>query len=168
MVALTRTTITLAVLAALVLIGAVLGWTQLTKPFPGKADAAVCVPRTVSAGSRIYPQDVTVSVLNAGDREGLAGRTMASLAQGGFSAGSLANAPAGTEVSFAQIWTTDPGSPAVRLVASKLGPRADVVRRDATAAGVVVVVGDRFEDLAKGRPWVTATQDTAICTQPIA
>jgi hypothetical protein len=33
---------------------------------------------------------------------------------------------------------------------------------------VVVVVGDRFTRLAKGRALVVAKQDTEICTPPVA
>ena len=45
----------------------------MTEPFPGKVDPPICVDTTYAAGERIYPQDVTVSVLNASRREGLAG-----------------------------------------------------------------------------------------------
>jgi hypothetical protein len=68
-------------------------------------------------------------------------------------------------VAKAQIWTDDPDSPAVALVAGRL-PRAKVVQRDVDQVGVVVVVGDRFRALADGEASVTATKGTTICSPP--
>ena len=123
-----RTMLTLAVLALLVVVAGGWGWGMLTKPFPKKADAPVCSPVTVHRGDHVFPAEVTVSVLNASRREGLAGRTMTALKDGGFSAGRSANAAKGTKVGSVQIWSTDPKSPAVRLVQAWL-PGAKVVRR---------------------------------------
>jgi hypothetical protein len=162
-----RTALTLLVLCGLLVIGVTWGWSSVTKPFPGKADAPICVTHSVSAGDRVYPQQVTVSVLNAGTREGLAGRTMQLLVDDGFAEGHLDNAPRGTDVSRAEIWSADPTSPAVRLVASRLGHGVDVVRRDSSSPGVVVVVGDDFTDLRKGRKSVVAQEDTEICSPPV-
>jgi hypothetical protein len=160
--------VTLVVLGTMLVIGAVWGWSMVTKPFPGKAQVPICVQRTIAAGERVFPEQVTVSVLNAGTREGLAGRTMQLLRDQGFAAGNLNNAPPGTKVAGAQIWTTDPGNPAVKLVASRLGHGAEVVRRDAPAAGVVVVVGDDFTDLSKGRKSMVAAGGAEICSPPVA
>jgi hypothetical protein len=162
-----RSAITLVGLALLVVIGAAWGWSAVTKPFPGKADAPLCVQRTIPSGDRVFPVQVTVSVLNAGTREGLAGRTMQLLTDDGFAEGDLGNAPSATDVPRAEIWTTDPGSPAVRLVASRLGRGTQVVRRDAPAAGVVVVVGDGFSDLSKGPKSVVAESVSEICSPPV-
>jgi hypothetical protein len=162
-----RTAITLGVLGVVLLIGATWGWSSVTKPFPGKVDAPTCVDKTIAVGERVYPVEVTVSVLNAGTREGLAGRTMQLLEDVGFVQGDLNNAPSGTDVANVQIWTTDPASPAVQLVASHLGRGVEVVRRDTTAAGVVVVVGDDFTDLGKGRKSMVAESESTICTPPV-
>jgi hypothetical protein len=162
-----RTALTLLVLCGLLLIGVTWGWSAVTKPFPGKADAPICVTRTVSAGDRVYPQQVTVSVLNAGTREGLAGRTMQLFVDDGFGQGHLDNAPQGTDVARAEIWSADPTSPAVRLVASRLGHGVEIARRDASAPGVVVVVGDDFTDLSIGRRSVLAEHDAQICSPPV-
>jgi hypothetical protein len=163
-----RTAVTLLVLCVLLVVGGAWGWSAATKPFPEKAEAPVCVDRTIAAGERVYPEQVTVSVLNAGTREGLAGRTMQLLEDDGFAPGHLDNAPPGTDVAQAEIWTSDPSSPAVALVASRLGRGTEVVRRDSSAPGVVVVVGDDFTDLSKGRKSVVAEEDTQICIPPVA
>lgn len=167
MVAHARSGITLLVLVVVVLIGGAWGWSAVTKPFPGKADAPICVQRSVDAGERVYPEQVTVSVLNAGTREGLAGRTMQLLEDEGFAQGNLDNAPPGTDVPRVEIWSNDPTSPAVQLVVSRFGPGTEVVRRDTTVAGVVVVVGDDFVDLGKGRKSVVAESDAQICSPPV-
>jgi len=162
-----RSAATLAVLSAILVIGGAWGWSEVTKPFPGKADPPVCVDTAVSAGEKVYPGQVVVSVFNAGTRDGLAGRTMGLFTDQGFVAGDSGNAPTGARVPRVQIWTTDPRSPAVRLVASHLGRHVNVVRRKASGAGVVVMVGDGFTKLVHGREKVRATADATICSPSI-
>ncbi|HEU4810684.1 MAG TPA: LytR C-terminal domain-containing protein [Nocardioides sp.] len=162
-----RTTATLAVLFCILLLAAVWGWSALTDPFPGKADLPTCVATSVPEGEKVYPDQVVVSVFNAGTREGLAGRTMQLFTDQGFVEGDSGNAPSNARVSTAEIWTDDPTSPAVLLIASRLGPNAKIVRRDTTGAGVVVIVGDAFKDLREGRKSVKATEDSEICSPPV-
>ena len=74
---------------------------------------------------------------------------------------------AGTDVASAEVWAEDPEGPAARLVASWLGKGVEIRSNEATtAAGVVVVVGDEFKDLAKGRKQVAAEADTTLCSPP--
>jgi hypothetical protein len=162
MTAALRSAVTLIGLTLMLIAGAAWGWTQLSKPFPGKAEPPTCVESVFSAGDKIYPQDVTVSVLNASKREGLAARTMQLLVDDGFGEGDTGNAPKGTEVGLAQIWTSDVDSPAVRLVKSRFGP-IEVQDRRYEAAGIVVVVGDQFEQLRAGAKSVKAQDDVSVC-----
>lgn len=161
-----KTALTLAVLAALLGLAASWGWSALTAPLPPLSSAPTCVETAVSPGDTVSPQQVTVSVLNAGKRPGLASRTMTALTDQGFNEGNSGNAPAKTAVGYAQIWTDDPGSPAVALVASRFGGRAKVMQHDVNDVGVVVVVGDRFRTLVKGKPSVKAAKGTTICSPP--
>jgi hypothetical protein len=163
-----RSAVTLAVLCTLLAIAAAWGWDAATDPFPGKAEALTCVDQKVERGEKVYPDQVVVSVFNAGDREGLAGRTMGLLVDEGFREGDSGNAPAKAKVATAEIWTKDVKSPAVALVASRLGADAKIVRRRASGSGVVVVVGDGFKRLAKGRQLVVAKQDAEICSPPVS
>ena len=105
-----------------------------------------------AAGDELFVQDVTVSVLNASSREGLAGRTLQELEDAGFPGGQTANAPTGTTVNRpAEIWVSDPDNPGAQLLRAWLGKvpiRSDLVSR---TAGITLVVGDRFEAL-KARP----------------
>jgi hypothetical protein len=160
-----KTTLTLAALAALLAFAATWGWSALTEPLPDLADAPTCVETPIEQGDTVTPEQVTVSVLNAGKRSGLASRTMTALTGAGFNQGDSGNAPAKTAVGYAQIWTDDPESPAVALVSSWLG-HVKVVPHDIDQAGVVIVVGDRFRELAEGKQSVTAAKGTTICSPP--
>jgi hypothetical protein len=155
------------VLVLLLLVGAWWGWSSVTAPFPGKADPALCEDQAVHKGDKVFPEQVVVSVLNAGSREGLAGRTMQLLAARGFREGESGNAPNGTEIVVAQIWTEDPTNPAVRLLQARLGPGVHVIRRENPAVGVTLVVGDRFKGPVPGPKSVTARTDTEICSPPL-
>jgi hypothetical protein len=159
-----RTTVTLLVLGALLAIAAVWGWHATMKPLPAKVDSPICVDTPVRAGDKVYPQQVAVSVYNASQREGLAGRTMQLLKDAGFVRGKAGNA-ASAKVRVVEIWSTTPDNPDVRLVASYFDD-AEVERRDGPGVGVTVVVGDKFKDLAEGKRSVVAEDDTDICSPP--
>jgi len=159
-----RTTVTLLALGALLAIAALWGWHATTKPLPAKVDSPICVDTPVSAGEKVYPQQVTVSVYNASQREGLAGRTMQLLKDAGFVRGNAGNA-ATAKVRVVEIWSTTPDNPDVQLVASYFGD-AEVERRDGPGVGVTVVVGDKFQELDEGQRSVVAKQDADICSPP--
>lgn len=160
-----RSAITISALGLLLVVAALWGWSAATDPLPAKVDTPICVDRTVEAGTKVFAQDVTVSVYNAGTREGLAGRTMQLLTDDGFAEGNSGNVSARVDV--VQIWTLDPQNPAVQLVASRLGKDVEIERRDGPGAGVSVVVGDAFRDLVEGRRSVVAQDDATICSPPV-
>lgn len=154
---------TLAVLVLLLVLGVSWGFAQVVKPFPGKVDPPICVDTSFPAGERIYPQDVTVSILNASRREGLAGRTLAEFVADGFAEGETRNAPDKTPVTRVEIWTTDADNPAVLLVRSRLGQAEVLEKADPGAAGIVVVVGDDYEQTFEGRPSIITDTDIVVC-----
>ncbi|GAA1928981.1 hypothetical protein GCM10009737_33630 [Nocardioides lentus] len=162
-----RAAITLLVLTVVLLAGGAWAWSALFSPLPesvfgGGEEEAVCTDREVEAGSRLTPDGVTVSVVNAGDRQGAAGQTLERLVDAGFAEGVEDNAPDDADVRRVQIWTDDPSSPAVRLVASYLGdPRIE--QREVDVPGVYVVVGDEFDELSEGRPRIRVPDDTTVC-----
>jgi len=160
-----RSALTLGALVLLLVGGLAWGWTALTAPLP-RISEEVCVETEVAAGTKIYPDQVLVSVLNAGNRNGLAGRTMQEFIDAGFGEGTRGNAPRGTDVIRAQIWTSTPQHPAVRLVRSRLGD-AKVIKRRTSEPGVLVVVGDKFDHLVPGRKTTVAAGDVTICSPPI-
>ncbi len=159
-----RTGLTLAALLLLLGLGAVWGWSAATKPVPSTApvDTGPCRSLTVSAGDLVRPEDVVVSVFNAGNRAGLAERTLGLFVDAGFGRGESKNAPRNSGVTNAEIWTTTPEHPAVRLVASRL-TGVDIIEGPTLGPGVVVLVGDQFQELAAGEPTVVAEDDAEIC-----
>ena len=162
-----RTTLTLLALGALLVIAAAWGWHATMKPLPAKVDSPICVDTRVTAGEKVYPQQVTVSVYNAGQREGLAGRTMQLLKDAGFTQGQAGNA-ASAKVADVEIWTTTPESPDVQLLATYFGDDVKVERRDGPGVGVTVIVGDKFRELAQGQSSLVAESDADICSPPVA
>ncbi|GAA2022860.1 MULTISPECIES: LytR C-terminal domain-containing protein [Nocardioides] len=165
-----RSAITLTVLAVLLVAGAAWGLSAVTAPFSDsdEASSSACVETDVARGSTLSSAQVLVSVLNAGDRSGLAGRTLQGLVDAGFARGSGQDAPGDADVARAQIWTDDPTNPAVRLVRTHLGADTEVVRRDAPVDGVVVVVGDDFDELLPGKQQVKVRGDATVCVPPDA
>jgi hypothetical protein len=164
----TRSALTISVLGLILIVAAVWGWSAATDPLPAKVDTPICVSESVDAGTKVFPEDVTVSVYNAGDREGLAGRTMQLLTDDGFAEGVSGNVSTKDRVADVEIWTSEPDNPAVRLVASRLGTGVVVEQRDPPGVGVAVVVGDGFAGLVKGKRAVAAQDDTEICSPPVA
>ena len=163
-----RTAITLAALALLMLVGVTWGWAQMTKPFPGKVDAPICVDTSYSAGDELFVQDVTVSVLNASGREGLAGRTLQDLQDVGFAEGQTDNAPKGTALTTAsEIWVDDVDSPGAKLLRARLGKVPVVAHPEVDYAGIIVVVGDTFAELRQGPQSVILPDDAVVCSPPV-
>jgi hypothetical protein len=156
------------VLLAILVVGAVVGLKSLLAPLPGtnpKAGAtAGCVTTSVRKGQRVMASQVQVSVFNAGTRAGLADETMTSLTKRGFRKGSVGNAPTGTKVKVAQVWTTQRGDTAALLVAHQLGPKIKVfVKRASLGPGVDVVLGDGFHKLAKAKRVIVARRSSSVC-----
>jgi hypothetical protein len=164
MSSLARSALTMAGLTVVLVLAGWWAWSAVTAPLPGEKKGPACTVTPVGEGDKVYPADVTVNVMNAGDRNGLASDTLNALSDAGFDRGSAGNAPDKVDVSYAEIWTSEPKNPAVLLVASRLGKKVDVVKKPDRGAGVVVVVGDEFTGLADGKEYVTASYDTEICS----
>ncbi len=161
MTAVLRSGLTLAVLALLVVVAAVWGWAALTQPFPKDEPVAICEPTDVAAGGEVRRDQVVVSVFNGSKRSGLAGSTMAELAERGFVEGDVGDAPLPS--ASTQIWTSDPTNPAVLLVKQQF-KQAKIVPGDAIGDGVVVVVGEKFKALRKKQvESVLAEADATYC-----
>jgi len=161
-----KTLLTLTVLAVLVLLGVTWGWSSFTQPYPHHASPKACYPTKLQPGDRVSAPKVTVSVFNASQRVGLAERTMVAFEDQGFGSGTVGNAPKGAIVHYAQIWARDRRDPAVRLVASRLGPHASIVARKHGGPGIIVMVGPLFEKLVQGKQSTKVTQPTTVCSPP--
>ena len=156
-----RSALTLAVLALLVVVAAVWGWSALTKPFPKEEPVAICEPTEVAAGAEVRRDQVVVSVFNGSKRAGLAGSTMAQLAERGFVEGQVGDSP--QPAATTQIWSSEPTNPAVLLVQQQFR-RADIVAGDSLGDGITVVVGEKFKSLkSKQVESVVAEADATYC-----
>jgi len=150
------TGVTLVGLLALVGVGGYYGYRELFAPLGD--DATATSPRGgcekgLRKGETVRTRDVTVSVLNAGTRSGLAGLVQERLVDRGFIAGTADNAPEDQVVRFVRVLAPSRQDPAARLVAVQFGPRTVIQRTRADLGpGVDVVVGDGFKGLAPGAP----------------
>lgn len=161
-----RTAATLAVLALVFLGGVAWAWSAVTEPFPDLPEVAPCVDTPVAAGDVIKPDQVLVSVMNAGALDGLARETMDDLVRHGFAQGDRANAPTEDDLAPVEVWTSDPESPAALLVASYLGDDAEILDKPSSEPGITVVVSDDFPGVVKGDKEIEAATDTSICSPP--
>lgn len=166
-----KTTITLSVLAVVVLVGAAVGWRELTAPVPdptAQEAQGPCENVRVRKGDPVRPDMVVVSVYNAGTKSGLAGRTLSEFTRRGFGTGESGNADRQVKVTRAQVWTRKKKHPAAQLVYRWLGPKRTklVVKpaRKLEGVGVMVVVGNKFDKLVKGPKQVRSRIKATVCT----
>jgi len=162
------TAITLLVLVAILVIGAVIGADKLFAPVPNTEQpvatpSPTCTVRTVKKGQRVVPRQVQVSVFNGGHRAGLAGTTMRSLGSRGFRQGKVGNAPSSVKVRRVQVWTTLPNDDGARLVARQFHRTKVRITRTDLGPGVDVVIGDNFRKLAKGKRFVVVRRSSSVC-----
>ncbi|HSV40553.1 MAG TPA: LytR C-terminal domain-containing protein [Nocardioidaceae bacterium] len=157
------TAVTLTGLIVVLVIFAVVGFNSLFAPIdeaPSGTSPTTCTPTQVPEGGKVKTADVTVSVFNASDRAGLASDTLTLLADRGFKLGQAGNAPDGTEVRFAQVWTSDRSDTAARLVARQFGPNTLIREHEDLGPGVDVIVGEEFNSLAADAPDALRSRET--------
>ncbi len=151
------TAVTMLVLVALVAVGGYYGYKALFAPVGDDTVTASPGGRGCEAGLRkgetVRTRDVTVTVLNAGSRSGLASQVQEQLVGRGFLAGTTDNAPDGTAVRFVRVLAPSRKDPAAQLVAVQFGTGTYIQRSgDDLGPGVDVIVGDRYRGLAKDAP----------------
>ena len=156
-----RSGLTLLALSLLVVAAAAWGWSAFTEPLPAEKEVPICTDTQVAAGEKVSRDQVVVSVFNGSTRNGLAGATRDVLVERGFVPGETGNAPTRSDQTL--VLSSDPENPAVQLVARQF-PAAQVVPGDPLGVGVVVVVGEGFEELRpKQVKSVKATADATYC-----
>lgn len=160
-----KTSATLAVLTLLLILGVSKGLEAVSEPFPENVDPPICVDSPTEPGDILRPGGITVSVLNASGRQGLAQTTLDQLEKQGFARGQFSNVT-DEDVPSAQIWSPAGNTAAVRLVVSYLGGDVKIINRDATAAGITIVLGDRFPGVRPGRAQAKVTSSGSVCSPP--
>ena len=135
-----------------------MGLARRHQTLPGQTEPPLCVrPRSLT-GEQVFPHQVTVSVYNGSDRNGLAGRTMELLEDRGFNRGATRQRAGQRRGSAAQIWSdAAPQCPPSGWSRGSTG--AEVVRRRGLGLGVMVVVGDEFKDSSRGKKAVVTAVD---------
>lgn len=161
-------TVTMLVLIGLLVLGAVWGWRALFAEVPGNVTAVepspTCTDETIAAGGKIRADQVRVSVYNGGTRSGLAGETLEALMDRGFLAGDTANAPSDVDVARVEVWSTVERDPRAQLVARQFGRKVRVRFSDEDLGpGIDVIIGDRFDRLAKAPRALTVRREQEIC-----
>jgi len=144
--------LTLAAAGLAVLVMAIWGLNSFTAPLDNDSsnDGSCDAP---TASHRVKRSDITVSVYNAGERQGRAGATLDLLEEAGFKPGAIGNAPKGTRIRVAVVHTTKDVHPDATLVARALGKDVQVVVvDDDLGPGIDVIIGDRFKRLNPNAP----------------
>lgn len=162
------TALTLSVLIAMLIVGGLVGWRSMFAPLPERAEtqeeaAPTCVE--VKRGDVVRSRDVTVTILNAGSRSGLAAQTQQQLVNRGFIAGDVGNAPGSlSNVRNVRVLSKSTKDPAARLVARQFGRKVGVqaFKKD-LGPGVEVVVGNDFVGLVKAPRQLKAKSAGPAC-----
>lgn len=161
--------LTLAVAVAIFLVGGLLGLRLLTAGTADVVATDTCTPSTVTAGSELDSNVVTVNVFNASARSGLANRALINLQANGFLGGQIGNSASATKPKRVAILTDDPEDPRVKLVAAQFKDEVEYAPADIQVEdGVIVVIGDDFRGLkAETVTTITTDRDIAVCTPVI-
>ncbi len=166
------TAVTLLVLAAILVVGLLVGANALFAPLPetkqtSPTTSRPCDKQSVAKGQRVTTRQVQVSVYNGGSRAGLADETMSALTKRGFRQGKIGNAPDGAGIKRAQVWTTRRHDPGARLAAAQFGKGTRVFFKDVDLGpGVDVLVGDDFTKLGPATRAVVAQHPFSVCRKP--
>jgi hypothetical protein len=126
---------------------------------------ATCRP---AAPVPLTPGEVTVNVLNATTRAGLAGSTSDAVAQRGFDVGTIGNDSTNRPVpAVAELRHGSKGAAAAKLVLASM-PKGTTMFRDSRAdTSVDLVVGTAFQRLVP-TPSASATSTLPPCATPAA
>ena len=136
----------------ILVVGVFVGIKLLTASADTFDAAPTCEDRTIDKGGKLTSNLVTVNVYNASQRAGLANRVAINLQRRGFLSGTVANSASEVKPGTAAILTSDRDDPRVKLVAEQFDG-VEFAEPDVNVPdGVTVIVGDDYQDLAKGAP----------------
>ncbi|MFL6023069.1 MAG: LytR C-terminal domain-containing protein [Marmoricola sp.] len=156
--------LSLAAAALAVLVMALWGINALTAPFKNDSTTTTSTDCSKPSHHTIKRADVTVSVYNAGKRQGRAGVALDQLETAGFNPGAVGNAPKGFQVQVAVVRTTKTVHPDATLVARAFGPHVPVVVTSVDLGpGVDVIIGDKFLKLNAKAPRLVRVSSATSC-----
>lgn len=160
-----RVAATLGVLALFFLFAVTRGLDAVSKPFPKGEDPPVCVETALKKNDILRVAGVTVNVVNAGSKSGLARTTLTDLEERGFAGGTVANQP-DPDVRSVEVRDAGGKTPAARLVRTYLGGTVRIVEDPDVGPGVTVVVADGFAGVREGRGGLRITEPASVCGPP--
>lgn len=165
-----RVTGTLALTAAVFVVGLFIGFRLLTAKAETAIAAPTCTDKTISNGAKLTSNRVTVNVYNASKRAGLANRVLINLQRVGFLGGTIGNSASEAATSRVTILTSDRNDPRVKLVAAQFKDKVTYADPEPTTeSGVTVLVGDNAHVKTKpGAPTSVVTdRDITVCVPVI-
>jgi len=136
-------------LAALLLLTAIVWWRALNRDSDDSSTATNCPPDTSSTATLPDPSLVTIQVLNATDRSGIADKARSTLVDDGFqSPSAAANDKPKVHISgVAEIRYGSKGEDGAKLLHYYF-PKAKLVSTDSKSKTVVVSLGRRYKGVA--------------------
>jgi hypothetical protein len=154
-----RTAITLLVLLAL-LAAAIYYFSTYWKD---ETSGRTPCPTTSAAVGGLRPATITINVLNATKRNGLAGKTSTTLKGIGFLVATVANDPLKKTIAgTAEIRYGAKGADAAKLVATYV-PKSVLVLDKRNTSVVDVVLGEAFTAVAAPTATATSSASTSTC-----
>lgn len=146
------TVVTLLVCTLLLVLMAIFGMKGLKAPFGPEKTASSCPAEDVVRTTKVARDEVQVSVYNAGGEKGLASKTLDRLERAGFRPGEFGNAPEGTTVETAVIYTTREQDSRARLLSLFMGGTPVRVIDDDLGPGLDVYMGKNPRKFNKKAP----------------
>lgn len=155
--------LTLLVAMVVFVVGTLMGFKLLTAQADTATAAPTCTKRTVAVGEPLTTNLVTINVLNASTRAGLANRIAINLQRNGLLAGTVANSTSARNPTRVTILTNDPTDPRVKLVASQFADKVTYAKSDLPLGkGVTVLVGDDARLTLRKKPPLSVVTDRPI------
>lgn len=151
-------------LAALLLLTAIVWWRVLNRDNADSSATTTCPPDTSSSGATLpAPNLVTVQVLNATDRSGIAQKARSTLVDDGFNSPDAAanDKPKAHIPGVAEIRYGRKGKAGAKLLHYYL-PKAKLVATDSASSTVVVSLGQRYQGIATASAVQAALQNKNI------
>jgi hypothetical protein len=166
-----RTFLTMSALVVVFAGGTFVGVRLLFSGAPELPDAdaaSSCRNRTLEPGEQLAPNQVSVNVLNASGRSGMANRTMINLQTIGFVPGTVSNAPDDARIGNVRILAREPKRVDARLVGAQFRGKVQYTKgTPKDEANVEVYIGSDFVGMKKKPTKAVKAKNTVTLCVPV-